>query len=101
MRYGDFIFRCVENDDFGEPENAFPVGTFWYVGALAAPDRRDEARALFETLLTCRNRHGLLAQHIDPHSGERWSNFVRTYSMIGLINAAIRLSVRRDQAFLR
>jgi hypothetical protein len=68
LRRGDFIFRYVEKDDFGEPENAFLVCTFWYVNALAALDRRDEARALFEKLLACRNRHGLLAEHIDPRS---------------------------------
>ncbi|HEY5291789.1 MAG TPA: glycoside hydrolase family 15 protein [Burkholderiales bacterium] len=99
LRRGDFIFRYVEKDDFGEPENAFLVCTFWYVNALAALDRREEARELFEKLLTCRNRHGLLAEHIDPRSGEQWGNFAQTYSMVGLINAAIRLSIRWDQAF--
>lgn len=43
--------------------------------------RRDEARALFEKLLALRNRHGLLAEHIDLRSGEQWGNFVQTYSM--------------------
>jgi GH15 family glucan-1,4-alpha-glucosidase len=99
LRRGDFIFRYVETDDFGEPENAFLVCTFWYVNALATLERRDEARALFEILLACRNRHGLLAEHIDLRSGEQWGNFVQTYSMVGLINAAIRLSLRWDQAF--
>jgi GH15 family glucan-1,4-alpha-glucosidase len=99
LRRGDFIFRYVEKDDFGEPENAFLVCTFWYVNALAALDRRDEARELFEKLLARRNRHGLLAEHIDPNTGEQWGNFAQTYSMVGLINAAIRLSIRWDQAF--
>jgi len=99
LRRGDYIFRYVEKDDFGEPENAFLVCTFWYVNALTTLERRDEARALFEKLLTCRNRHGLLAEHINPASGEQWGNFVQTYSMVGLINAAIRLSIRWDQAF--
>ena len=99
LRRGDFIFRYVETDDFGEPENAFLVCTFWYVNALASLDRRDEARELFEKLLACRNRHGLLAEHIDLRTGEQWGNFVQTYSMVGLINAAIRLSIRWDQAF--
>ncbi|MEO8342726.1 MAG: glycoside hydrolase family 15 protein, partial [Gallionella sp.] len=99
LRRGDFIFRYVEKDDFGEPENAFLVCTFWYVNALAALNRREEARKLFEKLLACRNRHGLLAEHIDLRSGEQWGNFVQTYSMVGLINAAIRLSIRWDQAF--
>ena len=99
LKRGDFIFRYVEKDDFGEPENAFIVCTFWHVNALSALGRRNEARALFEKLLACRNRHGLLAEHIDPKSGEQWGNFVQTYSMVGLINAAIRLSLRWDQAF--
>jgi GH15 family glucan-1,4-alpha-glucosidase len=98
LKRGDFIFRYVEKDDFGEPENAFLVCTFWYVNALAALNRREEARALFEKLLAHRNRHGLLAEHIDTKNGEQWGNFVQTYSMVGMINAAIRLSVRWDQA---
>jgi GH15 family glucan-1,4-alpha-glucosidase len=99
LRRGDFIFRYIEKDDFGEPENAFLVCTFWYVNALASLDRRQEARELFARLLACRNSHGLLAEHVDPRSGEQWGNFVQTYSMVGLINAAIRLSIRWDQAF--
>lgn len=99
LRRGDFIFRYVEKDDFGEPENAFIVCTFWHVNALSAIGRREEAHELFEKLLARRNRHGLLAEHIDPQSGEQWGNFVQTYSMVGLINSAIRLSKRWDQAF--
>lgn len=99
LRRGDFIFRYVEADDFGEPRNAFIVCTFWYVNALAALDRREEAKSLFERLMQHGNRHGLLSEHLDPVTGEPWGNFVQTYSMVGLINAAIRLSRRWDQAF--
>lgn len=99
LRRGDFIFRYVEQDDFGTPENAFLVCTFWYINALAAIGRRDEARALFENVLACCNRHGLLAEHVDPRTREQWGNFVQTYSMVGLIGSAIRLSRRWDQAF--
>jgi len=99
LKRGDFVFRYVEQDDFGTPENAFLVCTFWYINALAALGQRDEARALFETVLACRNRHGLLAEHIDPRSREQWGNFVQTYSMVGLIASAVRLSLRWDQAF--
>jgi GH15 family glucan-1,4-alpha-glucosidase len=96
---GDFIFRYVETDDFGQPENAFVVCTFWYINALAALGRRDEARALFEKLLARRNRHGLLSEHLDTVNGESWGNFVQTYSMVGLISSAIRLSLPWDEAF--
>jgi GH15 family glucan-1,4-alpha-glucosidase len=99
LKRGDFIFRYVEKDDFGEPENAFLVCTFWYVNALAAIGRKEEARALFDRLLACRSPHGLLAEHLNLATGEQWGNFVQTYSMVGLINSAIRLSFRWDQAF--
>jgi GH15 family glucan-1,4-alpha-glucosidase len=99
LKRGDYIYRYVEADDFGEPENAFLVCTFWYIHALAALGRSEEARRLFENVLAKRNRLGLLAEHIDPRSGEQWGNFVQTYSMVGLINAAIRLSKRWDSAF--
>ena len=83
----------------GRRNKFFLVCTFWYITAWAARGERDGARALFENALPCRNRHGLLAEHIDPHTREQWGNFVQTYSMVGLIGSAIRLSVRWDQAF--
>ena len=99
LKRGDFLFRYVEHDDFGAPANAFLVCSFWLVDALAAIGRRDEARTLFLRLLACRNRHGLLAEHVHPATGEAWGNFVQTYSMVGLINSAIRLSIPWDEAF--
>ena len=75
------------------------VCTFWYIYALAALGRVEEARVLFEHLISKRNLHGLLAEHIDPRTGDQWGNFVQTYSMVGLINSAIRLSRRWDSAF--
>ncbi len=99
LRCGCYMHRYIEADDFGVPENAFVVCTFWYIYALAGLGRSDEARDLFEKLLSSRNRHGLLAEHIDPRTGEQWGNFVQTYSMVGLINSAIRLSKSWDSAF--
>jgi GH15 family glucan-1,4-alpha-glucosidase len=99
LRRGEFMFRYVERDDFGLPENAFVVCTFWHVNALVHAGRREEARMVFERLLAARNRHGLFAEHIDPATGEHWGNFVQTYSMVGLISSAIRLSMPWDEAF--
>jgi len=96
---GDWIFRYTEADDFGAPENAFLVCTLWFVNALAAIGEREEARGLFEKVLARRNRHGLLSEDIDPVSGELWGNFAQTYSMVGLIVAAMRLSLPWDEAF--
>ncbi len=99
LRRGEFIFRYVERDDFGFPENAFLVCTFWYINALAALGRKDEARRLFELVLSHRNRHGLLAEDLDCATGEQWGNFVQTYSMVGIIDAARRLSIEWNDAF--
>ncbi len=99
LRKGQYVFRYSDPDDFGVPANAFIVCTFWYIDALAALGRTAEARALFEGMLAARNRHGLLSEHIDPRTGELWGNFPQTYSMVGLINSAMRLSIPWDQAF--
>ncbi|MCW5590946.1 MAG: glycoside hydrolase family 15 protein, partial [Burkholderiales bacterium] len=99
LRRGDFIFRYTQPDDFGAPDNAFLVCTFWYIDALAALGRREEARALFESTLARRNPLGLLSEDVDPATGELWGNFPQTYSMVGLINSATRLSIPWDQAF--
>lgn len=99
LRKGNFVYRYLRADDFGVPETAFVVCTFWYIDALAALGRMDEARELFETMLACRNHLGLLSEDIDPESRVLWGNFPQTYSMVGLINSAMRLSKSWDEAF--
>ena len=99
LKRGEFVFRYVEEDDFGAPENAFIVCSFWLVDALVALGRRDEALVLFERLLALRNPHGMLAEHCDPKTGELWGNFPQTYSHVGMINSAMRLSISWDQAY--
>ena len=89
---GDLVFRYLHADDFGVPGNTFTMCSFWYVSALAAVGRMDEARKIFEQLLKRRNSAGLLSEDIDPNSGELWGNFPQTYSMVGNITCAIRLS---------
>ena len=99
LRRGDHVFRYVETDDFGAPENAFNVCTFWYIDALAALGRRQEARRLFENMLASCNPMGLLSEDLDPKTGELWGNFPQTYSMVGLITSAMRLSRPWEDAF--
>jgi GH15 family glucan-1,4-alpha-glucosidase len=92
LRRGDYLYRYATADDFGIPETAFNICTFWYIDALAACGRTDEARRLFENMLARRNAVGLLSEDLDPKTGELWGNFPQTYSMVGLINSAMRLS---------
>jgi GH15 family glucan-1,4-alpha-glucosidase len=101
LKRGDHLLRYAVADDFGLPETAFTVCTFWFINALAATGRRDEARAMFERLLACRNHVGLLSEDIDPKTGELWGNFPQTYSLVGLVLCAQRLSKSWEEALWR
>ena len=95
---GPFMRRYEAADDFGRPETAFNVCSFWRIDALARVGRRDEAREAFESLLARRNPVGLLSEDLDLRTGELWGNFPQTYSMVGIINGAVRLSEPWDSA---
>jgi len=89
---GPFMLRYEEADDFGEPEVGFNVCAFWRVDALAQAGRTEEAREHFEGLLAARNHLGLMSEDTDFRTGEAWGNFPQTYSLVGIINGATRLS---------
>jgi GH15 family glucan-1,4-alpha-glucosidase len=93
---GGLLRRYAVLDDFGRTEAAFTVCSFWLVEALAMLGRVDEARDLFERLLKLDNGLGLYSEDILPESLEQSGNFPQTYSHVGLINAAFRLSRRWD-----
>jgi GH15 family glucan-1,4-alpha-glucosidase len=98
LKEGVLLMRYREPDDFGSPDTAFTVCTFWYINALASIGRRDEARELFAHLLKQRNSMGLLSEDIDPMTGELWGNFPQTYSMVGIVDCALRLSKSWEEA---
>ena len=92
LRRGSHMLRYATEDDFGLPETAFNVCTFWLIEALHATGRSTDARALFEEMLTRCTSAGLLSEDIDPVSGELWGNYPQTYSLVGMINCAAMLS---------
>ncbi len=95
------IMRYTADDDFGAPETAFLACNFWYIEALTAIGRRDEAREFFTGLLDRRNSFGLLSEDIHPQTGALWGNFPQTYSMAGIINSATRLSEKWEDVWCR
>ena len=58
---------------------------------------RNAAEALYAELVAARNSYGLLSEDLQPHTGELWGNIPQTYSMAGLINSAMRLSIRWEE----
>jgi GH15 family glucan-1,4-alpha-glucosidase len=71
-------------------EGTFSVCTFWMVEALARAGRVDEARLIFEKMLTYANHLGLYAEEIGPR-GEALGNFPQAFTHLGLISAAYDL----------
>lgn len=96
-----FVMRYDEADDFGKPETAFLVCTFWYCDALALAGRRDEARELFVNALRCKNHVGLLSEDVDLRTSALWGNFPQAYSHVGMIHSASRLSRGWEEALWR
>jgi GH15 family glucan-1,4-alpha-glucosidase len=94
-----FIMRYAAEDDFGLPESAFLVCQFWYIDALVALGRKEEARELFADVLACRNDFGLLSEDIHPTTRELWGNLPQTYSMAGIVNTGRILSHNWQEAW--
>lgn len=92
LRRGSHMLRYDTEDDFGLPETAFNVCTFWLIEAMHFTGRSEEARELFEEMLSRRTASGLLPEDIDPATGELWGNYPQTYSLVGIINCAGLLS---------
>ena len=92
LKKGPYLFRYVEPDDFGEPETAFNFCTFWFIEALHMNGRVDEAREMFEQMLSRRTNAGLLSEDISLGDDELWGNYPQTYSLVGIINCAVLLS---------
>ncbi|MBA4000639.1 glycoside hydrolase family 15 protein [Brevundimonas sp.] len=92
LKKGPYLFRYVEPDDFGEPETAFNFCTFWFIEALHINGRVDEAREMFEQMLSRRTNAGLLSEDISLGDDELWGNYPQTYSLVGIINCAVLLS---------
>ena len=92
LRRGNHMLRYAAEDDFGAPETAFNVCTFWLIEALHLTGRSAEARDLFCAMLSHTTRSGLLSEDLDYETGELWGNFPQTYSLVGIINSAGLLS---------
>ena len=62
------------------------------IDALARIGRKEQAREIFQAMLDARNHLGLLSEDTHPVTRQMWGNFPQTYSMVGIINCAMRLS---------
>jgi GH15 family glucan-1,4-alpha-glucosidase len=86
-------YRTEETADGLPPgEGAFLACSFWLVDTYAQLGRVDDARRLFERLLSITNDVGLLAEEYDPGSKRQVGNFPQAFSHLALINSIHNLS---------
>jgi GH15 family glucan-1,4-alpha-glucosidase len=96
LRVGDYVHRYLTADGLPGGEGAFLICSFWLVDALLMCGRAEEARALFERLLTKANDVGLYAEEIDPVNGTFLGNYPQAFTHLALINSAIHLRLHEE-----
>lgn len=85
-----YRYEPGETDGLGGQEGTFSICTFWLVEALARAGRLDEARLIFEKMLTYASPLGLYSEELGP-AGEALGNFPQAFTHIGCISAAVNL----------
>jgi len=73
-------------------EGVFLACSFWMVSALTLCGRVVEARELMDELMGSANDVGLLAEMLDPDTGDFLGNLPQSLSHLALVNAAITVS---------
>jgi len=86
------VYRYRASDGLEGSEGTFLLCTFWLAHALALAGEVERARATFERAIGSVNDIGLLAEEVDPATGELLGNFPQAFSHIGLVNAAWAIS---------
>jgi GH15 family glucan-1,4-alpha-glucosidase len=89
------------DDGLHGDEGAFLACSFWLADNLVLLGRIDDARRLFERLLTLRNDLGLLSEEYDPVAQRLVGNFPQAFSHIALINTALNLTRAQKPAAQR
>ena len=87
----NFTFRYIAEDDFGFPENAFIVCTFWMINALYLIGDEPKAREMFENLIACANPHGLFGEDVEIATRRLTGNFPQGYSHLAFVQTVLLL----------
>jgi len=87
------IYRYRHDDGLGRgEEGTFAISTFWLVDNLALQGHVEEARALFEHVVSFANDLGLMSEEIEPAQGRLLGNFPQGYTHLGLIRSALSIA---------
>jgi trehalose 6-phosphate phosphatase len=92
LRMGPTVFRYLADDGLPGREGGFFICASWLVDSLWKAGRRDDAEALFESLIDLAGPEGLLPEQYDPLLRRTLGNHPQAYSHIGVIENALTLS---------
>lgn len=92
LRVGPTVYRYLADDGLPGREGGFFICGSWLVESLWKAGRRDEAEALFESIIDLAGPEGLLPEQYDPLLCRTLGNHPQAYSHIGLIENALTLS---------
>jgi GH15 family glucan-1,4-alpha-glucosidase len=85
------VYRYRSDDGLAGSEGIFTICTFWLVDNLAMQGQVNEARALFERLLSYGGQLGLYSEEIDSGTSTALGNYPQAFSHMALINSALNL----------
>jgi GH15 family glucan-1,4-alpha-glucosidase len=86
------VYRYLTGDGLPGSEATFAMCSFWLVDNLALQGRVDEACELFERIVGYSSDLGLLAEEIEPVSGELLGNYPQGFTHLALIRSALHIA---------
>jgi GH15 family glucan-1,4-alpha-glucosidase len=92
---GGLVDRYRNSDGLPGSEGTFAMCSLWLVDALALGGRLDEAHSLFERIVGYANDVGLLAEEIDPTTGDLLGNFPQGFTHLAIVGSAVNLAKAR------
>ena len=101
---GPLVYRyhaASTDDGLASPEGSFIICAYWLADALALVGDLEQAERRFDRLLAFSSPLGLIAEEVDPHTGELLGNFPQAFSHLALISAAVNIERRRNDTLVR
>lgn len=97
LTHDALVDRYTTEDGLQGEDGSFSICSFWYIEALARGGQADEARMLFEKMLTYAGPLGLFSEAISP-TGDQVGNYPQAFTHLALISAAIHLDEVLDRS---